>query len=95
MNVWRGLKVGDRVRLVEIPPELLGEGYYIHRDTKRVYKKLFARGRSVRVFRIDEWGAPWIRCGFRKKSGGIEWHDLTVTHSGLARVNPRKKSAKL
>ena len=92
MDVWRRLKVGDRVRLVEMPPEFFGEGYYVHRDTMRVYKMLVARGRSVRVFKIDAWESPWIRCGFRRSSGKMEWHDLSINHDGLDKVNPRAKS---
>jgi hypothetical protein len=36
MELWRQLEIGDKIRLIEIPPEFLQKGYYIHRDTMRV-----------------------------------------------------------
>jgi hypothetical protein len=90
-ELWRTLKVGDKVRLSEYPPEFLRPGYQIHRDTKRVYKRLVARGRPLRVFQIDEYGAPWIHCRIRGKSGRLEDHWLAINHDGLVRVRPRRK----
>jgi hypothetical protein len=46
--------------------------------TKRVYKKLIARRRPVRVYEIDEYGGPWYACRFRMKSGAWEYHHLAV-----------------
>jgi hypothetical protein len=83
------LKVGDRVRLVEYPPEFLRPGIYMHRDTVRVYKRLVARRRSLRVAWIDEDGGPWIECRFRRKNGKWEQHFLLLNHRGLARVKCR------
>jgi hypothetical protein len=71
------LKIGDRIRISAIP----GEGqpnYYLHRDTRRVFKKLIARGRSVRICEIHEDGAPWYHCRFRMKNGRYEYHWLGV-----------------
>jgi hypothetical protein len=50
----------------------------LHRDTRRVFKKLIARRRPVRIARIDEYGSPWYSCRFRMKDGRWEWHDLAV-----------------
>lgn len=71
------LKVGDRIRILKIPGEGIAN-YTLHRDTKRVYKKLIARGKSVRICRIDEFGSPWYRCRFRTKDGEWERHWLAV-----------------
>ena len=90
--MWRELQVGDRIRLTEIPPEFLQEGYYIHRDTMRVYKRLLARKRPLRIREIDEYGHPWIYCRFRRKDGRWEWHSLAVNHGGFIRVTPRSKT---
>jgi hypothetical protein len=94
MELWRELKVGDRVRLKEIPPEFLRKGYYIHRDTMRVYRKLLARGRSLRIREIDEYGSPWIYCKFPRTGGSWEWHSLAFDHDGFVRVKARKPTKK-
>jgi hypothetical protein len=93
-ELWRTLRVGDRVRLTEIPPEFLQEGYVIFPETMRVYKKLLARRRSLRVFEIDEYGAPWIKCRFRRKNGTWEWHWLAIDHDGIARVSKKHSARK-
>jgi len=86
------LKVGDRIRIIKLPGEGV-PGYYLHPDTKRVFKKLVARGRSVRIARIDEYGSPWYNCRFRIKSGRWEYHDLAVCNldNNWVRVTPRHK----
>jgi hypothetical protein len=71
------LKVGDRIRITGVPGVGI-PGYYIHRDTVRAYKKLIARGRSVRIFKIDKYGSPWYAFRFRLKSGKWEYHWLAV-----------------
>ena len=71
------LRVGDRIRIVGIP----GKGdpnYFILPETKRVYKMLMARKRSVRIFEIDEYGSPWYMCKFKKADGTWDWHYLGV-----------------
>jgi hypothetical protein len=90
-ELWEELRVGDRVRLTEIPAEFFQDGYFLHRDTMRAYKKLLARRRSLRVYKIDEWGLPWVQFRFRRKSGEWEYHSLAINHSGLARVRPRRR----
>jgi hypothetical protein len=88
-ELWRTLRVGDRVRLAEYPPEFLQKGYHILPETVRVYKKLLARGRPLRVFRIDEYGHPWVQCRFRRRDGRWEHHWLAFNHDGLVRVKKR------
>jgi hypothetical protein len=92
MELWRQLEIGDKIRLIEIPPEFLQEGYYIHRNTMRVYKKLLARRRPLRIWMMDEYGHPWIQCRFQRKDGQWEHHTLAVNHDGLVRVISRKRS---
>jgi len=60
------LKVGDRIRIIGMPGDGV-PGYYLHSDTKRVFKMLIARGRSVRITRIDEYGSPWYAYVFRRR----------------------------
>src|SRR5438132_924825 len=92
--LWRQLKVGDRIRLTEVPREFFQEGYYILRETLLVYKKLVARRGPLRIWMIDEYRLPWIQCRFRRKDGRWEHHTLAVNHSGLARVIPRRTKRK-
>jgi hypothetical protein len=64
-------------------------GYTFSHETRRLYKKLIARGRSVRVFQVDEYGLPWIQCRFRLKSGKWEHHWLTVNDDSWVQVKRR------
>jgi len=90
----RDLKVGDRVRLVHLPGEYV-QPHTLHRETRRLYKRLLARRRSVRVCKVDELGLPWIKCQFRRKNGRWEYHYLLIsTESGWTRVKPRKHAVK-
>jgi hypothetical protein len=72
------LRVGDRIRIIGIPGEGV-PGYFLHADTKRAFMKLIARGRSVRICRIDEFGHPWYDFRFRMKNGRWERHSLNIT----------------
>jgi len=90
-ELWRSLRVGDTIRLIEIPPEFLRVGYGIHKDTMRVYRLLLARGRPLRVAYLDELGMPWVR--LREKRYG-QWyhHGLLFNHGGIVRVRKRTKA---
>jgi hypothetical protein len=58
-------------------------GYHIHADTKRVFLRLTARGRSQRVYEVDKQGCAWIRCRFRRKDGTYENHLLGLYESEM------------
>jgi hypothetical protein len=83
---WRDLQVGDRIRIVRIPSEFDLPGYYVHRDTRRLYQRLIARRRSVRVYQVDSWGLPWIRCQFRRTNGRWEYHWLAINDDSWVKV---------
>jgi hypothetical protein len=51
------LQVGDWIRITGIAGVGV-PGYYIHKNTVRVYKKLVSRNRPVRIREIDEYGTP-------------------------------------
>jgi hypothetical protein len=87
--LWKKLKVGDSVRLVEVPPEFLQPGYYVHPETMRLYKKLIERRRPLRIRLVDKFG-PWIHCKTRHKRYGWQYHSLLLNHDGLVRVKHRK-----
>ena len=87
---WKQLKVGDRVRFVRMPWDADAPGYYFAPETRRLYKKLIARGRPARVYKIDEVGLPWIECRFRRKDGRWEYHWLAINDDSWVRVRKRK-----
>lgn len=86
---WRQLRIGDQIRIVRMPSDFSKPGYYVHRETRRLYKRLIERRRPVRVCEIDEWGTPWISCRFRMKNGRWEHHFLAVDDDSWERVKHR------
>lgn len=83
--MWKELKVGDKVLLVTLPPEFFQPGYYIHKDTLRVYKRVLARNKPLRVYEIKD-GLPWVQVRFTNKAGKKEWHYLAFNHDGIQKV---------
>lgn len=75
--------MNDRIRFVRVPPNEPPE-------TVRLFQKLIARKRSVRVCEIDEFGNPWIACRFRRKNNTWEYHSLAIME-GESWVKVRKK----
>jgi hypothetical protein len=86
---WRDLKVNDRIRIILIPTEWSKPGYHVPPCTRKLYERLIQRKRSVRVYEIDEWGLPWIRCRFRYRKGWMN-HSLAVNDDSWVRVKHRK-----
>ena len=89
---WKDLRIGDRVRFVRLPTfqGVLAAG--LLPETLRLYKKLIARARPQRVFWIDEYGLPWIRCRFRRNSGTWEGHWLAINYYSWVLVNHQKST---
>lgn len=86
---WRELRVGDRIRIVRLPGQKV-PGYYLPPMSRRVYKRLIARRRSVRISSIDEWGVPWFWCRFRQKNGSWDHHALGVNDDSWEKVKRRR-----
>jgi hypothetical protein len=89
------LRVGDWVMVTGVPGEGIAN-YRIHRETARVFKKLIARKRPVRIREIDEFGQPWYECRFRKPDGTFELHSLGILRGedNWVRVNRRTKTVR-
>jgi hypothetical protein len=85
-EAWRELQVGDPVRIVRMPSDADAPGYYFAPETRRLYRKLIVRARPARVFQIDEFGLPWVRCRFRRKNGTWEHHWLAINDDSWVRV---------
>ena len=92
-NLWKRLKIGDRVRLVDMPTEFSRPDCFVHRHTLRAYRRVIARGRPQRIFQIDAWGTPWISFRFKMKNGRWQHHWLVVNHDGLILDRPRLRPA--
>lgn len=90
----RKLKVGDRVRIIRLPPIWNTAGYVVPLSTRRVFDQLFNRGRPVRVREVDERGDAWISCRLRGKDGRIVHHSITLDDGCWLRVVPRERKAK-
>ncbi|MBN9520545.1 hypothetical protein J0H58_18805 [bacterium] len=86
---WKRLRVGDRIRFVRMPWYTDTPGYTFPPETRRLYKRLIARGRPARVYEIDEYGLPWIRCRFRRRNSVWEHHFLAVNDDSWVRVKGR------
>lgn len=78
--IAKNLNVGDKIRIFDFAGN--GKpGYYLHADTRRVYKAIIKRNRAVRISRIDKEGTPWFTCRLRRKDGTLERHYLAVFDS--------------
>jgi hypothetical protein len=91
-DLWRMLKVGDRVRMVELPtPSGTFREWPLHADTRRAYRYLLRRTTPLVVCEIDEYGCPWVQFRLRGRNGRMEHHSMMLNHGGLrivARRNP-------
>jgi hypothetical protein len=77
------LKVGDRIRVVEYPPDFQQPGFHVHDETAEIYRHLIAEKAILTVSRIDETGYPWVEFTRTNDIGETEWHSLMVNHDGL------------
>jgi hypothetical protein len=85
-EAWQELRVGDRVRLVGWPPEWDQPGHHLAAETAGLWQLLVAQREVLRVYEVDEWGVPWVRCRVRTSAGAWEQHLLAITQGGWVRV---------
>ena len=83
------LKVGERVRLVRLPPHWADPAYHVPWSTRDVYRRLIARRRALRIDEVDEHGA-WVRCQFPSRAGRMHYHHLVLDDGCWVRVVSRK-----
>ncbi len=72
------LRVGDRIRIIGLPGVGISN-YYLHPDTKRAYKTLISRGRSLRICEIDQHGLRWFNFRIKRSNGIWEHHSMCIT----------------
>lgn len=87
-DLWRNLRVGDRVRIVHVPLEFASapETYCLHDETRELYERLIIKAAILIVTEIDDWDVPWIDYTWVRSDGVEEFHSLGLNHDGLERV---------
>jgi hypothetical protein len=93
-QAWRTLRVGERIRIVRVPIEFDQPGYFVARDTRRLFELLVQRARSHRIAWIDGWGLPYIDLRFRRFRGRRMYEYLGIWEDCWVRVRPRRASRK-
>ncbi len=83
---WRELRLGDRVRIVRLPSGVDQPGYTFHPQTRRLYVRLIASGKSFQIREIDRWGYPRIHVQVRRKCGAVEHHTLALCDESWERA---------
>jgi hypothetical protein len=86
-ELWRSLNVGDEVRVVTWPNEMLEDR--LHEETRELYRWLINTQTLLTIVKIDEWGLPFGKTC--RNIGGVEYSEyLALNHSGLEVVGRRK-----
>lgn len=80
-EIWRGLTVGDKVRVVTWPWEL----HDLQDDTADLYKWLIDTKGILTIVNVDESGLPEGRI-VREVGGHKQIEFLLLNHSGLELV---------
>src|SRR5262245_2211693 len=85
-EAWRGLRVGDRIRIVRLPSGIDAPGYVFPRETRRCFERLIAGRRAHRVAMIDDGGLPWIWTRSVDRWGRTIWESLAVNDDSWVRA---------
>lgn len=75
---WRSLRIGDRIRITNIPDEFLQLGYTFHDDTRALYEHLIAGGEVLTVNEFCSQNLPWVSYEQQMDDGEIVYHSLAV-----------------
>ena len=86
-ELWQTLRVGDQVRIVQMPPEY-SRPDSLHVDTRSIYQYLIDTGLVLTVAKVDEWDCPWVDFEHLDDDGVMGYHSLMLNHGGLAVVSP-------
>lgn len=80
-ELWRSLRIGDRVRVIAWPPEL----HTLHPETEEVYRWLIETGSVLTIRRMDHLGLPEGEV-YRTVDGSRQAEYLLLNHGGLQLV---------
>lgn len=90
-ELWRTLKVGDKVRMVCWPPELSVDT--TPRYTHQVCQWLIDTKHVMTITKIDELEMPWGSFK-RREAHGMVHHSLLLNHGGLEVVRRSKRASR-
>src|ERR1700730_2313580 len=92
-ELWRTLKVGDQVSMVEIPSPsgTFRDWWKLHPETTRAYRYLLKRKHPLMIWMIDECALPWVKFQFRGRRGRMEYQSRALNDGGLNLVKRRRK----
>lgn len=76
----KSLRVGDRVRFVDLPEEWSQPNYVVHENSVEFMKRLIMRTWPSRVREIDERGYPWVSVKL-KVGDTYEHHSWAIVES--------------
>ena len=87
-ELWRTLRIGDRVRIAHTPLKFASapEPYRLDPETEELYRHLATEAAVLTVTETDDWGVPWIDYLWVRSNGTEEHHSLGLNHDGLERV---------
>jgi hypothetical protein len=85
-QLWRTLRVGDRVKIVHFPYEFSKRDYTMHDETRAAYRHLIETKEELCVRHIDDEGYPWVKFTIRADDGEEEFHSLMLNHDGIVLV---------
>jgi hypothetical protein len=81
-ELWRRLRVGDRVRVTAWPAEMSEDR--VHPDTTAAYRWLIETGTVLTITEIDEWGLPFGR--YRRTIDAVECTEYMALNHGEVEV---------
>lgn len=77
---WKDLRIGDRVRVTDWPPELKRE--CLHLDTVAVYDEIVRDKVELVIHFIDSFGIPYGKF-YRSNVSPTTSESVALNHSGL------------
>jgi hypothetical protein len=79
-ELWRTLRIGDRVRIIEWPDDLRESE--VHVETAAFYKWIIDTKAVLEIVRIDECGLPFGE--IERDVGGVtHWESVALNHEGI------------
>ena len=75
---WRNLRIGDRIRITQIPAEYLQPGYTFHDETRALYEHLIARREILTVVEFCIENLPWVSYEQTMPDGEVVYHSLAA-----------------
>jgi hypothetical protein len=86
MPDFKTLKVGDRVRLLNVPDHDLAQRERELREgvaeagwTADSIERIIDQDPIVTISQVDEYGFPWFECELVREDGTVEFHSLNIS----------------